>query len=124
MRILILDDQPELAETLSANLRIYGHSATAFTSPKEALEMIREYEVLLSDYEMPEMTGLEVARRAYAQGWRGALLLMSGHPAAIGEAVEHPLLHKPFSAQTLVQALNSSEFTGGEVADSSTTPKL
>jgi hypothetical protein len=55
------------------------------------------------------MTGLEVARRAYAQGWRGSLLLMSGHPASIGEAVEHPLLHlilhKPFPTRTLIESL-------------------
>jgi hypothetical protein len=52
---------------------------------------------------------LEVARRAYASGWRGSLLLMSGHRTGIGEPLEHPLLRmildKPFSTQALVQAL-------------------
>jgi CheY-like chemotaxis protein len=117
MRILILDDQPGLAEMLSVNLRVHGHSATAFTHPKKALEVIHEFDVLISDYHMPEMTGLEVARQAYSQGWRGSLLLMSGHATAIGEVIEHPLLHiilhKPFSSQTLVQALLGSEATEG-----------
>jgi len=100
---------------LSVNLRVHGHLATPFTRPKEALAVIHEYEVLITDYHMPEMTGLDVARQAYAQGWRGSLFLMSGHPAAIGEVVEHPLLriilHKPFSSRELVQALLSSEAT-------------
>jgi CheY-like chemotaxis protein len=117
MRILILDDQPGFAEMLSLNLRVHGHSATPFTRPREALEVIHGYDVLITDYHMPEMTGLEVARQAFSQGWRGSLLLMSGHPAAIEEVVEHPLLniilHKPFSSQTLVQALLSSEATKG-----------
>jgi CheY-like chemotaxis protein len=109
MRILILDDHPKLAEIVAANLRLHGHSAKAFTSPVEALKAIHESDVLVTDYHLPGMTGLEVARRAYDQGWRGALLLMSGHRAAIGEGIEHPLLRmildKPFSTQTLVEAL-------------------
>jgi DNA-binding response OmpR family regulator len=115
MRILILDDHPGLAEMLSLNLRVHGHSATPFTRPKEALAVIHDYDVLIAEYHIREMTGLEMARQAYAQGWRGSLLLMSALPAAIGEVVEHPLLHiilhKPFSSQTLVQAVLSSEAT-------------
>jgi CheY-like chemotaxis protein len=112
MRILILDDQRGLAETLALSLQAAGHSAMAFTRPAEVLAVLRENDVLVTDYHMPEMTGLEVARRAYAQGWRGSLLLMSGHPADIGEAIEHPLLrlvlHKPFSTRTLIESLPQS----------------
>jgi CheY-like chemotaxis protein len=113
MRILILDDQPGLAETLACSLRMHGHSVKAFTSPNDALASIHGMDVLVTDYHMPEMTGLEVARQAYDQGWRGSLLLMSGHRASIKEAVEHPLLRiildKPFRTQELVDALPSPD---------------
>jgi two-component system, cell cycle sensor histidine kinase and response regulator CckA len=113
MRILIVDDQPGLAETLALHLNILGHTAESLLRPSEALEVIHGYDVLVTDYNLPEMTGLELARRAYDQGWRGSLLLMSGHVSAIEEVLEHPLLriilHKPFSTQTLVQALPPSE---------------
>jgi CheY-like chemotaxis protein len=113
LRILIVDDQPGLAETLALHLRILGHSATPVTHPAEALGVIHEHDVLITDYHLPEMTGLELARRAYDQGWRGSLLLMSGHVAAIDEILEHPLLrivlHKPFSTQSLVDSLPHSE---------------
>ncbi|HUB68407.1 MAG TPA: response regulator [Candidatus Methylacidiphilales bacterium] len=112
MRILILDDQRGLAETLALSLRASGYPAVGFTSPAAALAALREEDILVTDYHMPEMTGLEVARRAYAQGWRGSLLLMSGHPATIGEAIEHPLLrmvlHKPFPTRTLIESLPGS----------------
>ncbi len=109
MQILILDDQPGFAEVLALDLRSRGYAVKAFTSPVEALQAIGESDVLIADYYMPEMTGLEVARRAYAQGWRGSLLLMSGHLKAIGETLEHPLLRlvldKPVSAQKLMELL-------------------
>jgi CheY-like chemotaxis protein len=109
MRILILDDQPGLAHLMALNLRARGYAAREFTSAREALLAIHECDVLVTDYHMPEMTGLEVARRAYAQGWRGSLLLMSAQVGTIREVIEHPLLHfildKPFSAQTLIEAL-------------------
>jgi CheY-like chemotaxis protein len=79
MRILILDAQAGRADTLASSLRVAGHPALGFTRPAEVLAALQEGDILLMNYHMPEMTGLEVARQAYAQGWRGSLLLMSGH---------------------------------------------
>lgn len=110
MRILILDDQPGLAETLALSLRISGFAAIGFIRPTEALAAIQETDILVTDYHMPEMNGLEVARRAYAQGWRGPVLLMSGHPGQIKEAIDHPLLRlvltKPFATRDFVEAVS------------------
>jgi len=104
MRILILDDQAGRADTLALSLRISGHSAIGFSRPAEVLAALQEDDILVTDYHMPEMTGLEVARRAYAQGWRGSLLLMSGHTGTKGEAADHLLLRfildKPFSTRS------------------------
>jgi DNA-binding response OmpR family regulator len=112
MRILILDDRPGEAEMLALNLRLAGHAAIGFTRSIEFLDAVREDDVLVAKYLLPEMNGLEVARQAFAQGWRGPLLLMSGHPAAMGEADEHPLphliLHKPFPIGTLIESLLKS----------------
>ncbi|HUB66861.1 MAG TPA: response regulator [Candidatus Methylacidiphilales bacterium] len=109
MRILTLDDQPGLADMLALSLRTLGHAAKGFTSPGEALASIQDFDVLVTDYDMPEMNGLEVAQQAYAGGWKGALLIMSGRSAVINGAIEHPLLRiilsKPFSTQELVEAL-------------------
>ena len=112
MRILILDDNAALVQILGVSLRSEGHFVLAFTSPQEALKHIHETEVLVTDYHMPEMTGLEVARRAYEQGWRGSLFIMSGHSSAITEPMDHPLLrsilNKPFSSQELAELLHKS----------------
>jgi CheY-like chemotaxis protein len=113
MRILILDDNAALAQILGVSLRSEGHFVLVFTSPLEALQHIHEVEVLVTDYHMPEMTGLEVARRAHDQGWRGSLFIMSGHVSAISERIEHPLLRcildKPFSPSDLAAVLDKSE---------------
>jgi CheY-like chemotaxis protein len=112
MRILILDDNAPLAQILGVSLRSEGHSVLVFTSPHKALKHIHEVEVLVTDYHMPEMTGLEVARRAEEQGWRGSLFIMSGHVSAISERMEHPLLrcilNKPFSPSELVKIIHKS----------------
>jgi CheY-like chemotaxis protein len=112
MRILILDDNAALAQILGVGLRSEGHFVLVFTSAQEALKHMDEAEVLVTDYNMPKMTGLEVARRAYEQGWRGSLFIMSGHFSAISEQIEHPLLrrilNKPFSSQELVEILHKS----------------
>ena len=111
MCILILDDNRDLTQLLGLSLRGEGFQVMTFTSVIEALKNIHAADVLLTDYHMPEMTGLEVARRAYAQGWRGSLYIMSGHSSAIREQVIHPLLcsilDKPFSPREFSKQLRA-----------------
>jgi CheY-like chemotaxis protein len=112
MNILILDHHPEFTDALSVALRFAGHESSSLASPVKALAVIEAYDVLITNYHMPEMNGLEVARRAYTLGWRGSLLLMSDHSASIEEPPEHPLLRgilrKPFSYERLQQALHEA----------------
>jgi DNA-binding response OmpR family regulator len=111
MRVLILDDQPGLAQVLALGLRMEGFSVAACTSPHEALKAMGDVDVLVTDYHMPEMTGPEMARRAYAQGWKGSLLIMSGHSPASSESIEDSLvwsiLKKPFSTRELAERLRN-----------------
>jgi len=110
-RVLILDDNRTLAEILAMSLNAMGFEATAYASPGEALRQIQNFDVLVSTYEMPEMTGLEVAKRAHALGWRGSLFLMSGRREKWTEVTEHPLLcsflQKPFSGSELGTVLRT-----------------
>ena len=86
MRILILDDQPGLAETLARKLRAAGHAARGFTHSAAILAALRKDDVLVASCRHPNTTGLEVARRAHARGWTGPFLLMSGPPAAMRDS--------------------------------------
>jgi len=113
MRIFILDDQPGLAGMLAMSLCVAGHRARGFYSATETLAAIHEADLLVTDYNMPEMTGLEVVRRAYDQGWRGGVLIMSGHPTSIKEPMDHPLIRmamlKPFATSELIDAISLIE---------------
>ena len=110
-RVLVLDDNRTLAEILAMSLKSMGFDATAYSSPDEALRQIHHFDILVSDYHMPEMTGLEVAKRAHALGWRGSLFLMSGRREKWTEVTEHPLLcsflQKPFSGAELGSVLRT-----------------
>lgn len=59
--ILVLDDEPSIAEMLCEMLDMLGHKATLCLSGTEALAMIdkRKFDVVLSDFRMPIMNGQE-----------------------------------------------------------------
>jgi DNA-binding response OmpR family regulator len=112
MRILILDEEPGLAEKLAAGLRPSGFTAVGFTDWWKVLWAIQKKDVLVVDYHLRFTTGLEVARRAYAGGWGGVLVPTTRFPLTITEPLEHPgmglLLFKPFDASELLEAVGLS----------------
>ncbi len=68
-RLLILDDDPMLVSALQASLGVMfpdGVSIEAFTSPEQALARVHEspFDVVVSDYRMPVMNGIEFLRLA------------------------------------------------------------
>jgi CheY-like chemotaxis protein len=64
IRILVVDDNPAMADTLADILEVKGFSVHSAASGAEALKILREQpvDILLTDVKMPEMNGLELYR--------------------------------------------------------------
>jgi signal transduction histidine kinase len=79
VRILVVDDNVDAAETLGALLGSLGADVDVVHSGRAALEAVERIEpdVLLLDVGMPEMDGYEVARRLRADARHHALLLIA-----------------------------------------------
>lgn len=65
MRILIVDDDVVCAETLQCFLGELGYEVAVARNGKEAFEALcdNDYRIVISDWEMPEMSGVELCRR-------------------------------------------------------------
>ena len=69
MKILIADDDISSRRLLEVSLRKLGHEVTAAKSGTEAWSRFQQEEVplLISDWMMPDMDGLELCRRVRAE---------------------------------------------------------
>ncbi|OPY15346.1 MAG: Response regulator ArlR [Syntrophus sp. PtaB.Bin001] len=69
MKILIVDDHEETADLLEASASLWGHFADKVYNGRQAMEMLRQhsYDVLITDAQMPEMSGFELCRYARDQ---------------------------------------------------------
>lgn len=64
LRILVIDDDPDLLALCRINLAVDGHDVEEASSGREGLELIASYEpdVVLLDVMMPTLSGLDVLR--------------------------------------------------------------
>jgi len=65
-RILVVDDDPVVVETLSSALTIAGYSVTGFASGAEVVAYCQagnSHDLILMDYNMPEENGLETIKK-------------------------------------------------------------
>src|SRR5262245_33934139 len=65
LRILVVEDEPDTAETLSLFLRLHGHEVSVAANGPAALEQARvqQPDVVLLDIGLPRMSGWELAKR-------------------------------------------------------------
>lgn len=64
MKILIADNEKDFVELVKERLTGKGHSVDTALDGASALELVKtnEYAIVFLDHNMPEMTGLEVAK--------------------------------------------------------------
>ncbi len=89
-RILVIEDNPDAAESLKAVLELQGHLVDVAASGPEGIEKAREArpDVVLCDIGLPGMDGFDVARALRAEPTlaRTTLVALSGY--ALPEDVE------------------------------------
>jgi DNA-binding response OmpR family regulator len=116
-RILIVEDEDSVAEAATRMLTRYGYRSDRVSDGALALDLLREqhdrYALVLTDYTMPRMTGLEVAYEVERNGWPLPFILMSGRQSGIPEGISFPAnivatLSKPFGIAELRTAIEAA----------------
>ena len=107
LRILIVDDDQVLRETLVALLSIDGHYIITANSAEEAQELLNDdIDLMLLDINLPKMSGLDLLKQLSQTHpeWTNKIILISG---LINFEVPDQVrfLQKPFSKQRLTELL-------------------
>ncbi len=112
IRVMLVDDERELLDSLKKIFERRGMEVTTATRGREALALLREalVDVLVLDVKMPEMDGLEVLRRIKKDFPSVQVILLSGHPS-VEDALEgvrmgaSEYLKKPPDVNELVETI-------------------
>jgi len=106
-RILIIDDEPEILDSLIELLSLGGYKVDGASNGAEALERISEfsYNLIICDVDMPGMAGPELFKKAKEAHYSGYFVFMTGYE--IDNELEDLLkmsdafLRKPFELNEL-----------------------
>jgi DNA-binding response OmpR family regulator len=114
MRILIVEDEPALADLLARALREAAWAPDVVGTGRAALEAlaINDYDLAILDIGLPDMDGLEVCRRWRARGGRTPVLMLTarqglGDRVAGLDAGADDYLPKPFAMEELMARLRA-----------------
>jgi two-component system response regulator AtoC len=115
-RVLIVDDDPGLRQSLSLLLQGEGYEVASEGSAARALERAWKdpFDLILCDVRMPEMDGLEFLRRYREARGRALVIMMSaygGEDQAIAamKAGAYDYIPKPFRSDEVILTLKKAE---------------
>jgi CheY-like chemotaxis protein len=115
-RILLVDDEPILADTFAELLRHSGFVVDVAHNGADALALARskDYDAVVSDILMPIMDGQEFYEklRAYKPGLTDRFIFMTAYSSMMSQVTQkfvrstHADLRKPFSFDQLLNSLS------------------
>jgi len=110
-RILLVDDEPALAEVGKRILEQYGYTVTAKDSSLDAYEAFRadpdNFDLIITDLTMPHLTGLELTRELRGIRPRIPVILCSGN----SQKAEEGLLAEAGIAACIMKPLVAGELS-------------
>lgn len=113
-RLLIVDDDPIVLDTLATGLSRLGYAVETFESANAALARYRETppDLVILDYRLPEMTGAELARAMIKEAYRPIIVLSAYSDAptvreAVGLGVSAYFV-KPVEAERLAPSIEAA----------------
>jgi two-component system OmpR family response regulator len=113
-RLLVVDDEPNIVELLSASLRYAGFEVETASTGTAALQAARTFrpDLLVLDVMMPEMDGFELVRRLRSEGTRTPVLFLTARDATEDKVTGLTLggddyVTKPFSLEEVVARIRA-----------------
>jgi two-component system OmpR family response regulator len=113
-RILVVDDEPSILETVGGVLRDEGYDVTTASTGRGAMSTVAASrpDVIVLDVMLPDFDGIEITRRLRADGRDVAVLFLSARDAVDDRLAGLRIggddyLTKPFSLEELVERVRA-----------------
>lgn len=110
--ILVVDDEPLVRETVHMLLELDGHSVAEAQDGPQALALFEpgRFDLVLTDYFMPLMSGAELATTIRKRSPGQAIVMLTAFPEKLQRSGQPPLnidllMPKPFEIGELRQAV-------------------
>ena len=113
-RVLVVDDNVDFAEILGGMLEAEGAVAIAMSDPREAIDLVRAdpglWSVIVTDYDMPQVTGVHLAKAVHGIDPDLPCILVSALPGlSQGElTVFHSTFGKPVQQAAFLQSVRAA----------------
>ena len=113
-RLLVVDDEPLIVETVEHFLSKLGYTVSAYTDSLAALKAIRnaphDFDLIIADQTMPNLSGLDLAREIRTIHNDVPIILCSGYSQALDDTTLEAegidgFLAKPFRNEDLSRAI-------------------
>ena len=111
LRVLVVDDEPRVGRLVASVIEEAGHEVATALNGAEAMSLsaTTRFNVVVSDVQMPFMSGIQLARELSGRGDSPRIILMSGNLEVLRRAKNLPcvagVLEKPMTAGAILHLL-------------------
>ena len=130
-RLLVVDDEPNILELLSASLRFAGFTVETAPGGSEALTTVQSFrpDLLLLDVMMPDLTGFELVERLRADGVLAPVIFLTARHDTADKIAGLALggddyVTKPFSLEEVIARIRALLRRSGAWGGSGTSERL
>jgi two-component system OmpR family response regulator len=113
-RILVVDDEPSIVDAVATALRYEGYEVEEAATGRDALEAVIRHEpdLVVLDWMLPDIEGIEVGRRLRERGFKTAILFVTAKDATENKvdalrAGGDDYVTKPFSLAEIVARIQA-----------------
>lgn len=113
LRVLLVEDEVSLRQLALKVLSNHGYQVTCAENGEQAWETLQDedFDLLVTDIQMPKMTGNELVKRVLDSRPELPVLMMSGYNPEGQVPDEVLFLPKPFTPQQLVEKVAALHLT-------------
>ena len=108
-KILVIDDEEEIRNTISMFLTFVGYDVVTAKDGEEGVKKFDEslFDIVITDLSMPKCNGDEVARHVHKSGRKIPVVVITGTPWDIDLSVFDRVIDKPFLFEEFIECIES-----------------